>query len=187
MHRLGRHAADPEGGGEEIGAGAQMLDRPQEFHAVALFLQGIIRRGDALHRDLNRLQLKGLLGLRGQDQLTPDDQGRAHVLPGDLLIIFKASALEHHLQRLEAAAVVELDKAEVFHVTDRADPTAYGQLLPVKGGGFGKNAGDFLMLQHETDILSWFFACFIKIPNHYIHMRALFQSKDQPDGSLVVI
>ena len=50
----GRHAADPEGGGEQVGAGPQMLDGPQELHAVALFLQGIVRGGLALHLDRRR-------------------------------------------------------------------------------------------------------------------------------------
>ena len=66
MHGIGRRAADPEGGGKQVGPGAQMLDGPQEFHAVALFLQGIVGGGRALHGDLGSLQLQGLLGLRRQ-------------------------------------------------------------------------------------------------------------------------
>ena len=52
MHGIGRRAADPEGSGEQVGPGAQMLDGPQELHAVALFLQGIVGSGPALHGDL---------------------------------------------------------------------------------------------------------------------------------------
>ena len=156
MHRLGGHAAHPEHGGEQVGAGTKMLDGPQKFHAVALLLQGVIRGGDALHLDLAGLQFKGLLGLRGQHQLSAHDQGRAHVLVGDLVVIIQASPLEHHLQRLEAAAVVELDEAEVFHIPHGADPAADRDLLPVKAGGVGKDAGDFLTHQHgKTSSLCW--------------------------------
>ena len=89
MHGIGRRAANPEGGGKQIGPGTQMLDGPQELHAVALFLQGIVRRGPALHGDLGSPQLQGLLGLRRQHHGAPDDQGRAHVLPRDFLIIMQ--------------------------------------------------------------------------------------------------
>ena len=73
MHRRGRDAAHAEGGGEEVGAGAQMLDRAQKLHTVALLLQRVIRRGDALHLNGLGLELKGLLGLRGQHQGAADD------------------------------------------------------------------------------------------------------------------
>ncbi len=143
MHRVGRHAAHAEDRGEQVGAGAQVLDRAQEFHAVALLLQRIVGRGDALHRDLVRLELKGLLGLRGQHQRAAHDQGGAHVLPGDLIVIVQAGPLKYDLQRLEVAAVVELDKAEVLHVPHRADPAADGHALSVVSLGIGKDRGDF--------------------------------------------
>ena len=41
--------------------------------------------------------------------------------------------------------VVELDEAEVFHVTNGADPAANGECLSVKCGGVGIDAGNFLM------------------------------------------
>ena len=44
MDRIGRGAAYPKSRGKKIGSGAQMLDRTQEFRAVALWLQRIIRR-----------------------------------------------------------------------------------------------------------------------------------------------
>ena len=37
---VGGHAAHPEGGGEQIGSGPQVLDGAEELHAVALFLEG---------------------------------------------------------------------------------------------------------------------------------------------------
>ena len=145
-----------------------MLDGAQKFHAVALFLQGIVRRGDALHRDFAGLQLKGLLGLRRQHQGAADDQRRAHVLPGDLIVIFQAPALKDHLQRLEAAAVVELDKAEILHIPHGADPAAYRELPAAEALGVGIDPGNLLMLQHETVILSSYPAdtrIFCIIPN----------------------
>ena len=69
MDGVGRHAAHPEGGGEQVGAGAQMLDGAQELHGVALLLQRIVGGGGALHGDLGSLQFKGLLGVGGEHQL----------------------------------------------------------------------------------------------------------------------
>ena len=42
MDGLRRNAPDAEGCGEEVGSGAQMLDRAQELNAVALFLEGVV-------------------------------------------------------------------------------------------------------------------------------------------------
>ena len=146
MHGLGGDGAHAEGGREEIGAGPEMLDGAQKFHAVALLLQGVVRGGHALHRDLVGLELKGLPGLGRERQNAADDQGRAHVLVGDLVVIVELAALEHDLQGFEAGAVVELDKAEVLHIADGSDPAADGHALPVKGGGVGIDAGNFLTL-----------------------------------------
>ena len=44
MHGLCRHASHTKYRGEQVGAGTKMLDRPEKFHTVALFLQGIVRR-----------------------------------------------------------------------------------------------------------------------------------------------
>ena len=147
---------------------------------MALLLQRIIRRGDALHLDLRGLQLKGLLGPRGQHQGTTHDEGRAHVLMGDLIIIFQASPLEHHLQRLEAAAVVELDEAEVFHIPHGADPAADRDLLPVKAGGVGKDAGDFLTHQHGSYPLS----LLSLLKHYYIRNVRFFNQKISWMGAL---
>ena len=53
-----------------------------------------------------------------------DDQGGAHVLGGDILIVLQRPGLHDHLQILEAGAVVQLDEAEGLHVPDGADPAA---------------------------------------------------------------
>ena len=144
MHGLRRHAADAERRVEEVRARAQMLDRAQELHAVAFFLQRIVRRGDALYRDLGGLELKRLLGLGRQDEDALDDEGGADVLARDLVIIGELLALHDDLQAFDRAAVVELDEAEVFHVARRARPAADGQFPAVKGLRIGKNTGDTL-------------------------------------------
>ena len=143
MHRVGRRGADAERGGEQVGAGPQVLDGPQEFHAVALFLQGIVRRGPALHGDLGSPQLQGLLGLRRQHHGAPDDQGRAHVLSRDFLIIMQFIGAHDHLQIAEAGAVVELDEAEGLHIPDGAGPAAHGDLLAAQLLLVGKDGCDF--------------------------------------------
>ena len=143
MHGIGRRAANPEGSGKQIGPGTQMLDGPQEFHAVALFLQGIVGGGPALHGDLGSPQLQGLLGLRRQHHGAPDDQGRAHVLSRDFLIIMQFIGAHDHLQIAEAGAVVELDEAEGLHIPDGAGPAAHGDLLAAQLLLVGKDGCDF--------------------------------------------
>ena len=150
MHRLRRDASHAERRGEEIRAGSEMLYSAQKLHAVALFLQGVIRRGRALDSYFVRLELKQLLCLRREDERAMDDERRADVLPGDLLVIFERAALKHDLKRLEAAAVVQLDKAEVFHVADGSHPAADCHALPAEGGSVGKYAGDFLAFHSCT-------------------------------------
>jgi hypothetical protein len=109
-----------------VGDGAQVL------HAVALLLKGIVRGGHALHLDLLRLDLHGLLGLGSEDQPAGDDEGRAHVLSGDVLIVVQSIGVHDHLQVPEAGAVVELDEPKGLHVPDGAGPAAYGDGLAVQ-------------------------------------------------------
>ena len=153
VHRHGRHGADAEGGGEQVGAGPQMLDGTQELHAVALLLQGIVGGGLALHFDGVGLDLQGLLGLGGQHHGAADDQRRAHVLGGDLLIVGQLLGGHDHLQILEAGAVVQLDKAEGLHVADGACPAADGDLLAAQRIAVGKDCCDF----HTFHIIFTFF------------------------------
>ena len=129
-----------------------MLYRAQEFHAVALLLQGVVRRGRALDGYAAGLELKGLLCVRRQHQRAVHYQRRADVLMGDLIIIFKRAALKHDLQRLEAASVVKLDKAKILHVADGPDPAAYCHALPAECGGIGKNAR-YLLTFHKHTLL----------------------------------
>ena len=140
---VGRHAPHPEGGGEQVGPGTQVLDGPQELHAVALLLQGIVGGGGALHQDGGGLQLQRLLGLRSQLHRAGDDEGGAHVLPGDLFVIIQGGGLHDHLQVFEAGTVIQFDEAKALQVADGAHPSANGKLLAVKFGGIGKNCRDF--------------------------------------------
>ena len=153
MHRLCRHAADSENGGEEIGAGSQVLYGTEKLHAVPLLLQGIVRSGSSLHGDLPGLQLKGLFCLRGQHQGALDNKGGAHVLLCYLLIVFKGLPLKDHLQGLEAAAVVQLYKTEVLHIPDSSHPAADSHLLSAQALAVGKNSRYSLTL-HMALILS---------------------------------
>ena len=91
-------AAHPEGGGEEVRPGPQVLDGPQVLHGVPLLLEGVVRGGGALHLDLRGFQLQGLLGLRSEDHGARDEEGRAHVLGGDVLIVFQGPGLHNHLE-----------------------------------------------------------------------------------------
>ena len=157
VHRLRGHAADTERRAEEVRARAQVLNRTQELHAVALFLQRIVRCGRALDRDAVGLELERLLGVRREHELAVHDERRADVLAGDLVVIFELAALEHDLQALEAAAVVELDKAEILHVADRARPAADGQGLAAEGLRGCVDAGDVLSFHIISLVSDGFF------------------------------
>ena len=69
---------------------------------MALFLQRVVRRGDALHRDLRGLELKGLLGLGREHELALHNKSRADVLVRDLVVIGQIPPVEHDLQALVA-------------------------------------------------------------------------------------
>ena len=142
MHRIGRHGADAERGGKQVGAGTEVLDGAQELHAVTLLLQGIVRRGLALHLDGVRLDLQRLLGVRRQHHGALDDQRRAHVLRRDVLVIGQFVGGHDHLQILEAGAVVQLDKAEGLHIPDGARPAAHGNFLAAQRFLIGKDRCD---------------------------------------------
>ena len=142
MHRVGRHGADAERGGKQVGAGTEVLDGAQELHAVALLLQGVIRRGLALYLDAVGLHLQGLLGIRRQHHGALDDQRRAHVLCGDILIVGQLLGGHDHLQIFEAGAVVQLDEAKGLHVADGACPAAHGHVLAAQGLLIGEDRGN---------------------------------------------
>ena len=150
---LSSYASYAENSGEQVGSGSEVLNGTQELNTVALLLQGIVGSGSTLNNNLVCLQLKGLLGVRSQHQSAVYYQGGANILSCNLIVIIQAFPLKHDLQRLKAAAVIELDKTEVFHVTNSSDPAANSQALTVKSAGIGINAGNFLML-HVAPILS---------------------------------
>ena len=139
---VGSHGAHPERGGEQVGAGPQMLDGAQVFHRMPLFLEGILRRGGALHRDGVRLDLQRLLGLGRQGDHARHDQGRAHILAGDLLIIGQLLRLHDDLKVFEAGAVVELDKPKGLHVPDGTGPAADRDLSAAERLLIGEDLGD---------------------------------------------
>ena len=109
---------------------------------MALLLEGVLRGGDALDLDALRLDLQRLLGLGGEDQLAGDNEGRAHVLPGHLLVVVQGIGIHHHLEIPEAGAVVELHEAEGLHVPDGPGPAAHGDGLAVQGPGVGEEGRD---------------------------------------------
>ena len=153
---VSRHAPHPEGGGEQVGPGPQVLDGAQKLHAVALLLQGVIRGGLALHLDGVGLHLQRLLGVRCQHHGTADDQGRTHVLRGDLLIIIQLLGGHDHLQILEAGAVVQLNEAKGLHVADGTRPAADGDLFAAQRFLVGEDRCD----SHSFHSLSPFLLIF---------------------------
>ena len=113
---VGRGAAHPECGREGVGAGAQMGHGAQKLNAVALFLQGIVGGAAAEDGDLVGVDLKGLLGLRGQHDAALHFQAGVGAGLGDLGVVFQLVGLKNHLQALEAAAVGQLNEADLFGI-----------------------------------------------------------------------
>ena len=119
----GGKAADAEYRLEGVGAGTQMVDGAQELHGVALGLEGVVAGGGAFHRDLLGLNLKGLLGVRGENQRAANDQGGADVDFGNLLEIFQGVVI-HHLHGGEISTVVQDDKAKLLAAPAVSHPAA---------------------------------------------------------------
>ena len=82
-----------------MGHGAQVV------HAHLLFLQRIIAAAGAKHGDLVGVDLKGLLGVRGQHQRAGDLKTGVQAAFGDLGIVGELICLKHDLDRLIATAV----------------------------------------------------------------------------------
>ena len=82
-----------------------MVDGAQELHGVALGLEGVVAGGRAFHGDFLGLNLKGLLGVRGENQRAADDQSSANVDFGNFLEIFQRVVI-HYLHGGEISTVV---------------------------------------------------------------------------------
>ena len=119
----GCQAADTEHGLEGVGTGPQVRNGAQELHGVLLGLQGIIAAGGAFHGDGSGLDLKGLLGIGGQNQGALDDEGSAHVDLGDFLEILDGVVI-NHLNGGEVSTVVQNDEAKLRGRALVADPAA---------------------------------------------------------------
>ena len=142
MNRGGGHASHTENCGEEVSARPEVLYGAQELHAVALLLQRVVGRGYALNLDGVRLELKGLLGLGSEHQLAVDNERRADVLAGYLVVVFEVRAFEHYLKVGVRRAVIEFYEAEILHVADGTCPAADRNLAAGKARRVGKNSGD---------------------------------------------
>ena len=133
VNGLRRQRADAEHGAEGVGACAQMRLRAQIFKGVPLFLQGIFGAAQTDDLHLLRLDFKGLLHGRGQNQPARNFQRRAQ---RDLYHVPKVGKrfVADDLDVFEKGAVVELDKGERLAVPQGAHPAAYGHLRAVRRG-----------------------------------------------------
>ena len=115
--------ADTEHRLKGVGAGTQMVDGAQELHGVALGLEGIVAGGGAFHGNALGLNLKGLLGVRGENQRAANNQGCADVDFGNLLEIFQGVVI-HHLHGGEISTVVQDDEAKLLAAPAVSHPAA---------------------------------------------------------------
>ena len=140
---VGGYGADAEGGGEQVGPGPQVGDGTQVFYAVALLLEGILRRGRAFNVNAAGFHLQGLLGLRRQDHDAADNQRRAYILRRDFLVVIQDIGIHNDLEIAETGAVIEFNKAEGFHIADGFGPAADRDGLTGELLAAGKDSGDF--------------------------------------------
>ena len=124
VDRIRGFAAYAENRRKQIGAGTQIRLFTQVFHAVALFLQRIIRCGRALDGDSGRLNLERLLILRREQNRPGNGKGGTDVLRSDFIVVFDVFTGKDNLNAAEKAAVIQIDKAKRFTVADAACPAA---------------------------------------------------------------
>ena len=91
---------------------------------MAFLLQGVIGGGSTLNENIGGMNFKGLLGIRGEDDIAIHHNRRAHIELADLFKIVQFILLKDHLQILEAGAVVEFDEAQGLGHADGLDPAA---------------------------------------------------------------
>ena len=84
-------------GQEGVGARTQVGHRAQVLGAHLLFLQRVFRAAGAEDLDGIGVDLKRLLGLRGQHQAAGDGEARVQAALGDFGIIFELVGLKHDL------------------------------------------------------------------------------------------
>ena len=125
---VGRYRAHPEDGAVGVAPGTQVLDGAQVFQGVLFLLEGIFRGGAPFHLDGNGVDLKGLLGVWGEQDVAPDHQGSTHVLLCNLIVVFHHRGFKNHLEVLEGGAVVQLNKAQGLALPDGLDPAAHCHL-----------------------------------------------------------
>ena len=138
-----RDRADAEHGAEQVGARAQVLLGAQELDGCTLLLQRVIRGADALDLDGGGRKLERLGRIGGQFDGAGADEGGRDVLMSDLVVVVECLAVHDDLQVAEAAAVVERNKAKVFHVADGLDPAGDGDSLAAERLGIGVELRDF--------------------------------------------
>ena len=119
------------------------------------------------------LELQRLFGLGGEGHRAGDDQGGAHVLGGDFLIIVQSGGFHYHLEILEAGTVVELNEAEALQVPDGADPAAHGDGLAGECLTVGEDRRDFRI----THDIHPFFLGFGAIPSYCTPFRPTLQEE----------
>ena len=138
-----RHlASDAEHRRKQIGSRTKIRLLAQIFHRMALLLERIIGCGRAFDGNFIRLDFKRLLVFRRENHCSGHDKRRADILFGDFVVIGDFFTLKHDLHALEAAAVVQIDKAESLAVSDASCPTAECDGFAVKRHGIFKNILD---------------------------------------------
>ena len=128
MDRIRDDGTHAENSLECVRSRAEMTDGSQVLKAVALLLQGVIRRGHALDLHGVSLNLKRLLRLGGCHQRACNDDRTSHIQLGNLRKIVHGVMI-YDLQRLKKASVRQDDKSKCFGITDASDPSAHLNLL----------------------------------------------------------
>ena len=142
MNGIRHLASDAEHRRKQIGSRTKIRLLAQIFHRMTLLLKRIIGCGRAFDGNFIRLDFKRLLVFRRENHCSGHNQRRADILFGDFVVIGDLFTFKHDLHALEAAAVVQIDKAERLAVADASCPTAECDGFAVKRHGIFKNILD---------------------------------------------
>ena len=126
MDGVRHQRADAEYRLERVAPRTEMGDFPEEFHAVPLILQRIIRSRRPLHNDFLCMDFERLLRLRCQNQGARDPDGGGQSQPRNLPVIINGIRFINYLYRFEKRSVIQRNEAELVGTAVLSDPAPHG-------------------------------------------------------------
>ena len=91
-----------------------MRYRSEKFKGMSLFLKRIVGGRKSFNRYFVRIDFKGLICLRSENELARYFNGRAYIQLRNILVIIELCRFKNYLYALKAASVIKLNKADGF-------------------------------------------------------------------------